>query len=143
MEDRMSETPVSGIEVREVGAEANRFEIKPVSLQQAEDEISREPTPRISAIIAAYNEQDTIVDVIRSVEGHPIIQEIIVVDDGSTDATVERARTTSANVISMEKNSGKAAAMSRGVKAARNETILFLDADILGLTHQMITLCVT
>jgi glycosyltransferase involved in cell wall biosynthesis len=136
-------TQVTEIEIREVGAEANRFELKSVSLVEVEMEVQEQRTPKVSAIIAAFNEQDTIVDVVRSVEGHPLVDEIIIVDDGSSDATVERARTTSANVISLEKNSGKAAAMNRGVQTARNNAILFLDADILGLTHEIITLTVT
>jgi polyprenyl-phospho-N-acetylgalactosaminyl synthase len=137
------QTPLNQIEVREVGAAANRFEIKPVSLEQMQGEAPLHRAQKVSAIIAAYNEQDTIVDVVRAVEGHPLVDEIIVVDDGSKDATVERARTTSAQVVSLEKNSGKAAAMNRGVQLARNEHILFLDADILGLTREMITLTVT
>lgn len=138
-----TEIQVTTIEVREVGAEANRFELKSVTLTEVEAEVQERRTPKVSAIIAAYNEQDTIADVVRSAEGHPLVDEIIVVDDGSSDATVERARTTSAKVISLEKNSGKAAAMNRGVQAARNHTILFLDADILGLAHEMITFTVT
>jgi glycosyltransferase involved in cell wall biosynthesis len=136
---------VSEIEVREVGAETKRFEIKPVSLSDVQHEIDHQPQPipKVSAVIAAYNEQDTIAAVVRAVEGHPLVDEIIVVDDGSKDATIEQARTTSATVLALEKNSGKAAAMNRGVQAARNNTILFLDADILGLTHEMITLTVT
>jgi len=136
-------SPIAEIEVREVGAETNRFEIKSVVLEQIDSEIQQQPLSKVSAIIAAYNEQDTIADVIRSVEGHPLVGEIIVVDDGSADATAERARATSAEVITLETNSGKAAAMNRGVQAARHDTILFLDADILGLTHDMITLIVT
>jgi polyprenyl-phospho-N-acetylgalactosaminyl synthase len=137
------QTPLNQIEVREVGAAANRFEIKPVSLEQMQGEAPLHRAQKVSAIIAAYNEQDTIVDVVRAVEGHPLVDEIIVVDDGSKDATVERAKTTSAQVVSLEKNSGKAAAMNRGVQLARNEHILFLDADILGLNREMITLTVT
>lgn len=140
---RSTQTGVTEIEVREVGADASRFEIKSVLLEEAEVAVHQQATPKVSAIIAAYNEQDTIFDVVRAVEGHPLVDEIIVVDDGSSDATVERARTTTAKVISLEKNSGKAAAMNRGVQTARNHVILFLDADILGLTHQMITLTVT
>ena len=133
---------VTEIEVREVGAEANRFELKAVLLEEAQVEIQNHPTPRVSAIIAAYNEQDTIANVVRAVEGHPLVDEIIVVDDGSSDATSARARETSAHVITLEQNQGKAGAMSTGVRAARNECILFLDADILGLTHDIITLTV-
>ncbi len=134
---------VTEIDVREVGGDGNRFELKSVLLEEVELEAREQRTVKVSAIIAAYNEQDTIVDVVRCVEGHPLVEEIIVVDDGSSDATVERARTTSAKVISLERNSGKAAAMNRGVQTARNDTILFLDADILGLTHEIITLTAT
>lgn len=139
-----ADTPQVGeIEVREVGAQSNRFEIKSVLLQDVEQEIQNQPARKVSAIIAAYNEEDTIANVIRTVEGHPLVDEIIVVDDGSKDATVERAKQTSANVISLAVNSGKAAAMNKGVQTARNDVILFLDADILGLTHEMITLTAT
>ncbi len=143
MRETEEKTAITEIEVREVGADANRFELKSISIQQSQLSAELARTARVSAIIAAYNEQDTIVEVIRAVEGHPLIDEIIVVDDGSKDATSERARTTSANVITLENNQGKAGAMDAGVKAARNDTILFLDADILGLTHQIITLTVT
>lgn len=134
---------ITEIEVREVGADANRFELKAVSLEETRKEVVPNRTQKVSAIIAAYNEQDTIAQVIRAVEGHPLVDEIIVVDDGSSDATSARARETSANVITLESNQGKAGAMSAGVRAARNDTILFLDADILGLTHEIITLTVT
>ncbi len=137
------QSALTGIEVREVGAEANRFELKSVSLQATEEEIEQQGTAKVSAIIAAYNEQDTIIEVIRAVDGHPLVDEIIVVDDGSADATSARARETSAKVITLEQNEGKAGAMGTGVRAARNDTILFLDADILGLTHPIITLTVT
>ena len=133
---------VTEIEVREVGAQAKRFELKAVLLEEAELELREKSVPKVSAIIAAYNEQETIVDVIRAVEGHSLVDEIIVVDDGSKDATSERARTTSAKVITLEQNQGQAGAMDAGVRAARNDAILFLDADILGLTHEIITLTV-
>lgn len=137
------QTTITEIEVREVGGDGNRFELKAVLLETAEKEIHGRHTPKVSAIIAAYNEQDTIANVIRAVEGHPLVDEIIVVDDGSKDTTSQRASETSARVITLEQNQGKAGAMSAGVRAARNETILFLDADILGLTHEIITLTVT
>jgi glycosyltransferase involved in cell wall biosynthesis len=136
-------TTITEIEVREVGADANRFELRAVSLELVEQQVIAERTKKVSAIIAAYNEQDTIAQVIRAIEGHPLVDEIIVVDDGSTDATSARARETFARVITLERNLGKAGAMGAGVRAARNETILFLDADILGLTHEIITLTVT
>ncbi len=137
-----TQTTITEIEVREVGAEANRFELKSVLLEQVQVESQEQRSPKVSAVIAAYNEQDTIANVVRAVEGHPLVGEIIVVDDGSADDTSARARETSARVITLEQNQGKAGAMSEGVRAARHDTILFLDADILGLTHEIITLTV-
>ena len=143
MRSEQEDGTITEIEVRVVGEETHSFELKSVSLEQAEEELHGRRTPNVSAIIAAYNEQDTIVSVIRAVEEHPLVNEIILVDDGSSDATSERARGTSAKVITLEHNLGKAGAMNRGVQAARNDYILFLDADILGLTHEIITLTVT
>jgi glycosyltransferase involved in cell wall biosynthesis len=141
--EETSTVTVTQVEVREVGAEANRFELKSMLLTEVEIQLQETPARKVSAIIAAYNEQDTIADVVRAVEGHPLVDEIIVVDDGSTDATSARARETTARVITLEQNQGKAGAMNTGVRAARNETILFLDADILGLTHEIITFTIT
>lgn len=97
----------------------------------------------VSAIIPAHNECQTICDVIGPLLGHPLIDEIIVVDDGSTDGTAEHSRSSGATVISLPSNGGKAYAMSRGVRAARNEIIFFCDADIIGLTPEMVTQIVT
>jgi len=100
---------------------------------------SRQTHSRIvSAIVPAFNEAETVVDVIRVLEAHPAIDDIVVVDDGSTDQTAELARETSATVVRFESNQGKAAAMAKGVELARHETIFFLDADLRGLTAEVI-----
>lgn len=101
------------------------------------------PGPVASAVIPAYNEGRTIVDVIAALEHHPLVGEVIVVSDGSTDDTVEQARATGARVIAEPVNRGKAAAIERGVQAAVHDHILLLDADITGLTSSMITDVVT
>ena len=97
----------------------------------------------VSAVIPAYNECQTIGGVIAPLLGHPLIDEIIVVDDGSTDATAARARFCGATVVSLPRNGGKASAMARGVRAAKHDIIFFLDADVVGLTPEMITRIVT
>jgi polyprenyl-phospho-N-acetylgalactosaminyl synthase len=93
----------------------------------------------VSAIIPAYNEEATIGDVISSVLGHPHIKEIIIVDDGSKDGTSRVACEKGVKVITLVENLGKAGAMDIGVGAAFCDTILFLDADVSGYTHEKIS----
>jgi glycosyltransferase involved in cell wall biosynthesis len=97
----------------------------------------------VTAIIPARDESQTICGVIAPLIAHPLIDEVIVVDDASTDDTAARARAAGATVISMPENGGKAAAMALGVDAARNDAIFFSDADIIGLSPEMISRIVT
>ena len=93
----------------------------------------------VSCIIPAYNEQQTIRAVIDTALHHPLVSEVIVVDDGSKDFTANVAERAGATVITNQKNLGKAQSMDRGVSAARNDTLLFLDADLRGLTPAHLT----
>ena len=93
----------------------------------------------VSAIIPARDEGPTIAGVIEPLLGHPLIDEVIVVDDASGDDTAARARAAGASVVSMPANGGKAAAMALGVEIARNGIVLFADADIIGLSYEMIS----
>jgi len=88
----------------------------------------------ISVVIPAYNEACRLGAVLRSLVDCPSVDEILVIDDGSTDGTADVARTFKVQVISLPENRGKAAALDEGVKRARNEALLFLDADLVGLT---------
>lgn len=92
---------------------------------------------RLTLVVPAYYEEDGIGDTVRSVEsalGHLRADggfELIVVDDGSTDATAERAREAGADrVIKLEENQGKGGAVRAGMLAARGRTIAFTDADL-------------
>jgi len=93
----------------------------------------------VSIIIPAYNEGRTIGGIVRAVIGHRDVREVIVVDDGSTDDTAFRANDAGARVIRIEENRGKANAMDMGVKEAVSDIVLFLDADVLGFTHEKIS----
>ncbi len=93
----------------------------------------------VSCIIPAWNEQQTIASVIDVAIHHLLVSEVIVVDDGSSDRTAAVAREFGATVITNEKNIGKAQSMDRGVAAAKSDVILFLDADLRGLTPNHLT----
>lgn len=89
---------------------------------------------KIAAVIPAYNEAQTIQAVVWTALAVPAISEVFVVSDGSTDETALLARQAGAQVIDLQENQGKAAAMRAGVMASAADQILFLDADLTGLT---------
>jgi len=99
----------------------------------------RKHSPQVSAVVPAHDEAPTIAGVLAVLVGHPLIDEVIVVDDASTDANSRLARAAGATVLEMPRNGGKAAAMARGVAAARHDVIFFSDADLTGLTRDMVT----
>lgn len=83
---------------------------------------------RVSAIIPAYNEADRVGETIRN--SLSFADEVIVVDDGSQDATAKVAREAGAKVISLKRNLGKGYAVYAGFLSSRGDIILLLDADL-------------
>lgn len=90
---------------------------------------------RVTAIVSAYNEAPRLGAVLEVLSTYPDFDEIIVIDDGSTDGTSDVAKKFGVRVERNEKNLGKGRAMDRGVALANTEVIFFSDADITGLTH--------
>ena len=88
---------------------------------------------RVAAIIPAYNEEATVARVVLAARQTPKISEVIVVSDGSTDATAHLARQAGAHVVDLSSQSGKGRAMLAGVEATDADLVMFLDADLLGL----------
>jgi hypothetical protein len=89
---------------------------------------------RISCVICAYNEANRIDRVLQAVSRHPVLHEIIVVDDGSTDATIAMAAAfQDVTIISLWPNGGKTSALATGVAAASGDYVMLLDADLVGL----------
>jgi glycosyltransferase involved in cell wall biosynthesis len=92
------------------------------------------PTPGIDAVIPARDEAATVGDVVAAAKGCAYVREIIVVDDGSSDDTAARAAAAGAKVVSVSPGGSKAAAMEAGVEASDAGAVLFVDADLTGLT---------
>lgn len=89
--------------------------------------------PSLSVIIPVYNEEKTIAEIIRRVRAVPVSKEIIVVDDASTDKTVERLLTLKGpdlRVVAQPVNRGKGAALHTGIRLAKNDVVLIQDADL-------------
>jgi glycosyltransferase involved in cell wall biosynthesis len=90
---------------------------------------------RATVVIPAYNEAKRIGRVLEAVAGAELVDEVIVVDDGSRDRTAEVAAAhDGAMVVRLPRNQGKAGALWEGVRRARNKVAVFLDADLVGLT---------
>lgn len=84
----------------------------------------------VTVIIPAYNEGLTIERTVAAARSLSGVIQVIVVDDGSTDNTAEKARTAGAEVLRTGVNRGKGAALNHGLKAAKGEILLLLDADL-------------
>jgi polyisoprenyl-phosphate glycosyltransferase len=93
---------------------------------------------RVAAIVPAYNEQETIAEVLAVLKATPSIDEIIVVSDGSDDRTVEIARDLGVPTIHLRENQGKGMAMAVGVDHTDAPVLLFVDGDILNLTVDLL-----
>lgn len=83
----------------------------------------------ISIIIPVFNEKAVIAETAEKIK-HPLVQEIIVVDGGSTDGTVEAAEDAGCRVICSKKK-GRAAQMNAGAIAANSPILYFLHSDTL------------
>ncbi len=94
----------------------------------------------ISCVIPAYNEEKNIARVLDVVTGYSRFNEILVLDDGSTDATTAIAQSyrtacPGLNVITFPRKNGKAGVIKKGVDNAQGDLIVMLDSDLIGLTH--------
>ncbi|HIH16829.1 MAG TPA: glycosyltransferase [Candidatus Diapherotrites archaeon] len=94
---------------------------------------------RASVVIPAFNEQKTVRNVAQAALKSRFVGEVIVVDDGSTDKTVEVAgKLGRTRVVLHKRNLGKGLAIKTGIKHAANDVVLFLDADLQNMTPHKI-----
>ena len=88
---------------------------------------------KLSVVVPAYNESATIGALLEQVLAVPIDKEVIVVDDGSTDATSEITASFAdrgVRLLTQERNEGKGAAIRTGLSAVTGEVVVVQDADL-------------
>lgn len=93
---------------------------------------------RLAVVIPAYNEEKNLGNVLKTLCNIDIIDEIIVVSDGSVDNTVAVAKSFNVKVIELKENQGKSNAVLTGVENTSADIILMLDADLIGLSKEHI-----
>ncbi len=102
--------------------------------------MSRRAAPGVSCIVPAYNEAARIGRVLGAVAGHPLVGEVIVVDDASTDATGAVAGAVpGVHVVTLDRNGGKTRAVREGLLRVAAPHVLLLDADLVGLEPRHVT----
>src|SRR3989344_3010225 len=99
---------------------------------------------KVSCIIPAYNEEKRIKKVIEAVINNKFVDELIVVNDGSYDKTKEiiesqKKKYKKLKIINNNPNIGKSASVGKGIKAAKNDLVMLIDADLINLNEKDIT----
>jgi dolichol-phosphate mannosyltransferase len=90
-------------------------------------------TPEVSVIIPVFNEEGSVTQLQTELELalHGISHELLFVDDGSRDRTVERInRSPNVRILEFEKNTGQSAAMYAGLAAANGRVLILIDGDL-------------
>ncbi|MBV9660570.1 MAG: glycosyltransferase family 2 protein, partial [Acidimicrobiales bacterium] len=87
----------------------------------------------MSVVVPCYNESGTIKELLTRVLQSPFVYEVVVIDDGSTDATVTNAESIAdarVRILRQPTNMGKGAAIRRGFGEARADFVVVQDADL-------------
>jgi GT2 family glycosyltransferase len=85
----------------------------------------------VTAVVPHWNRRDLLEELLPTVRAQTVpFDEVIVVDNGSTDGSAEVARSAGARVVALEKNAGFAAAVNRGIEVAKTDWIAILNNDV-------------
>lgn len=98
---------------------------------------------KVAVVIPAYNEEERIGAVLNAATRSDLVDEVVVVSDGSCDRTCEVARRyPNVRVLELPFNMGKGGAMSAGVASTDADVVAFIDADLVGLRPEHVDLIV-
>jgi len=94
----------------------------------------------VSAIVPVFNEEKTISKVVSTLLKNNLIDEVICINDGSTDTSMDvlNQLKEKIEIIDLQKNQGKGFALSVGIKQAKGEVVAFIDADLTNLSDDHI-----
>jgi len=96
---------------------------------------------KVAAIVPALNEEKNVGSVLKTLLSSKEVDEVILLDDGSTDRTSQIGRELGARVISLPKKggSGKGNAMKEAVNRTDADIVAFFDADLIGLSAEHVS----
>ncbi len=114
----------------------NAFLITALAMDRRPRVPHREDYPGVTVLVAAYNEAGSIEDTVRSIlrQDYPGPLQVIVINDGSADRTAAIVRSlipedSRLELIDLQPNGGKAAALNQGLKACRHDLVITVDGD--------------
>lgn len=94
---------------------------------------------KVTALVPAYNEERGIKNVLTTLKGSLFINEVVFVNDGSTDNTLNIAKSVAGiKIVNLSANHGKGYAISKGIQNATGDIIVFVDGDLRGLNDSTI-----
>ena len=114
----------------------NAFIMSALALDKRPKLPERTDFPGVTVLIAAYNEASSIEDTVRSLmrQDYPGRMQVVVINDGSADATAEIVRGllpefANLQLVDLKQNGGKAAALNAGLKLCETDYVMTVDAD--------------